>query len=564
MSSSVNAVMEGGRVRVARRRRLELEEHGVAPSRTGSDGLRPLASAMGNRAFSQVARAQLQRKIGFEIETALPASRAVEGEDEVLSVREVRQELRHQLVADAHSKSGNRERVWPKERMYEGPGWYATADNTDRLGEGSQANVELVTDPPLPTGRDEAAELEAAVKHLKTMQDWADGLAATASARRNPVGGKYAIGFPSAKQVKRLGEEDPRPEFRPSPALGGATAETAWTNSGACTLTLTKDQDTITISHGPKKPPSVNGVRQAKKKKSALNIKQCMLSLGDAGYGEAMDWIKAAVSAVSKPAPPPALPEYDRGLPNTDGYVQVNVGVGLGQVGAVRRYEALGNPLRSAETAAEKHIPDVVGRLEPLLPGVPQLDLEGLATLLSRAVIGGREYPVKGLIKNMWGTLTKSELHSWWKLHLTAIGYDIGEKYLKSIPSLVTAFAEGLGVPKGDRLMLQYDAKDIAEVPQIANLANLTVGQYLTEVLSFTADKLTAGALAHRETTGGGESSVIAAHGVGDDTGEQNALPVGVLELRNITTYWKGGTWAEEGRLRAYAHIAYVSARKPD
>src|SRR4051794_13700608 len=118
--------MESGRGRVDRARRRP-DEPVPAEQRTGSDRLRVFASAMGNRAFSQLARAQLQRKIGFEIETALPASRAVDGEDEELSDREVRQQLHHQLVADAQGTSGKCERVWPKQRMYEGPGWYATA-----------------------------------------------------------------------------------------------------------------------------------------------------------------------------------------------------------------------------------------------------------------------------------------------------------------------------------------------------------------------------------------------------------------------------------------------------
>jgi hypothetical protein len=549
--------MDRGRGRVVRARRRPDEPLPAEP-RAGSDGLRVLASAMGNRAFSQLARAQLQRKIGFEIETALPASRAVDGEDQELGDREVRRQLHHQLLADAGGTSGNRERVWPKQRMHEGPGWYATADTTDRLGAGSRANVELVTDPPLPTGGDEAAELKAAVDHVKTMEDWAKGYAASAGTTRTAVGGKYAIGFPTAKQVTRL-EEDPPPVFEPGGALSGVTASTAW-SGGVCTLTLTKGQDTITIGHGPKKPPEVKGVRGPKKQ--ALHIGKCKQSLGDAGYGEAMAWIKAAVGAVTRTVRPPALPKYDRRLPNTDGYVQVNVGVALGQVGAVRRYEALNNPLRAAEEAAVQRIPHVVARLQPLLPGVPQLDLEGLAALLGAAVIGGRDYPVSGLIKNMWGTLTKSELHSWWKLHLTAIGHDTGEKYIASVPSLVSAFAEGLGVPESNRLMLKYDAKQIAGIEQIASLADLTVGQYLTEVLSFTADKLTAGALAHRDTTEG-KSSMIEAHGVGGDTGEQDAPPVGVLELRNMKTLWAGGQWADEERLRAYAHIAYLAARKP-
>ena len=233
----------------------------------------------------------------------------------------------------------------------------------------------------------------------------------------------------------------------------------------------------------------------------------------------------------------------------------------LGHVAAMGRYEALQNPPRDAEAIARDRVPEVVRRLKLVLPDVPELDLEGLATLLGAAVIGGRDYAVKALIKNQWGTLTKSELHSWWKAHLAATNRDIGQTYLSSVPALVEAFVQGLGVPAGNRLLLHYSADDIAEIPQIANLAHLTVGQYLTEVLSFTADKLTAGVLAHRDETVG-ESSVIGAHGVGGDTGQQDAPPVGVLELRNIQEYWPGGSWAEVDRLRPYLDLAYTGARK--
>lgn len=517
-----------------------------------------LAAALGNRAF---ARAVLQRKIGFEIETALPASRAVQGEDEALRVREVRQDLRHQLIADVKQKYADRERVWPKQRMHDGPGWYATADNTDRLGDGSKVNVELVTDPPLPTGNDKVAELKAAVDHVKSMQDWAQGFAATAGARRTGVGGEYAIGFPSATQVTRLGNDDPAPVFRPGPALGGVGATTAWSTANVCTLTLTNGADTITVSQGPKKQLDVKGVRAAKKNVN-LNIAKCKGSLTDAGLLEATTWIRHAVNEVVRPPDRPQLPGYDRGLTNTDGYVQVNVGVGLGNIRAMQSYEALQNPPRSAEKIAQQQAPQVVDLLQPLLPAVPRLDLEGLARLLGALVIGGRDYPVKELIKNMWGALNKSELHSWWKLHLTTIGHDTGDKYLERVPALVDAVSQGLGVPQSNRLMFKYDAKDIAKVSQFANLADLTVGQYLTEVLSFTADKLTTGALAHRETTVG-KNSVIGAETVSGDTGEPGSPPVGVIELRNINTFWTGGKWAEEERLRPYLDMAYMGARKP-
>ena len=115
-------------------------ERARAPERQGARPEHPivrLQRAVGNAA---VAQALLQRKIGLEIETALPASRAVEDEDGTLRDREVRKQLRHQPIADVQGTLGGRERVRPKERMYECPGWYATAA-TNTLGRPVQRDI---------------------------------------------------------------------------------------------------------------------------------------------------------------------------------------------------------------------------------------------------------------------------------------------------------------------------------------------------------------------------------------------------------------------------------------
>jgi hypothetical protein len=543
------------RSRVRRRR----EEPDAADRRLEGQDVRKLASALGNQAFARLAQARLQRKLGLEIETALPASRAVAGEDEQMAAREPRQQLRHQLLADVRGTSGDRTRVRPKERMYDGPGWYATADNTDRLGDGSRVNVELVTDPPLATGRDEAAELKATVDHVKTMQEWAQKFAATGGTARTLVG-DYAVGFPSEPQVRRLGREDPLPQF--APRLGAFGVTTQW-NSGACTLTLTSGGDTIVISDGDK-GLAVRGTRKVKTKTTTLNIAKCIHALGT-DYDVAKSWIRNAVSEVARPPERPAMPEYDRSLPNTEGFVQVNVGVSLAHAAALPKVEELRNTVRTNETTAQQAAPHIAARLKAVLTAVPEADLVGLATLLGSAVLGGRGYTPSSreLVKNMWSTLVKSELHSWWKLHLQAGAHDTGDEYVKKVPQLVAAFTDVLNVPAGDRLMLNYPSKDFVDVPQaLAALAELKVGEYLTEVLSFSGDKLTAGILAHRATTAG-DSSVIAAHGAGGDTGQDGAPPVGVLELRNIRTFWPGGKWAEEDRLRPYVHLAFAGARRP-
>jgi hypothetical protein len=220
------------------------------------------------------------------------------------------------------------------------------------------------------------------------------------------------------------------------------------------------------------------------------------------------------------------------------------------------------NPPRPAEATANELVPAVLKLLAPVLPGVPEPDLAGFTTLLGAMVIGGRDFHGKTLIKNMWGTTIKSPLHEWWKLHLAAIGHDTGDAYLKLVPQLVPAFAQGLGVKPNDRLLLNYPATELVEIPQIANLAHLTVRQYLTEVLSFSEDKLTSGILAHREKTVG-KDSVIGAHGIGGDTGQQDAPPVGVLELRNMLELWPAGNWADEERLRPFMQLAHAGARKP-
>jgi hypothetical protein len=197
--------------------------------------------------------------------------------------------------------------------------------------------------------------------------------------------------------------------------------------------------------------------------------------------------------------------------------VQVNVGVGLGHVAALRKQEALANPPRTAEAIAHERAPEIARLLGTQLPDVSPLDLEGLAILLGGAVMGARRYPVKGLLKNMWGTMQKSELHAWWKLHLEALGQNISGPYLDKVPALVDAFVTVLEVPRHDRLLLKCAERDLVEIEQLKDLATLTVGQYMTEVLSFKADKLTKGMLAHRKETAG-ETSVIPASSVVTDT----------------------------------------------
>jgi hypothetical protein len=261
----------------------------------------------------RLAACVLQRKIGIEIETALPASRHVPGED-VLTDRSARQALRNQLVADVDGRYRDRERVWAKTRMHEGTGWYATADNTDRLGEGSGANVELVTDPPIATGRDLEAEVRTVVEHVESMRQWASGFAATAGTQRTRVGTEYAIGFPSVNQVKELKKPDPPPTFAPGVNLAGWVADVEWSTTGACKLTLSggagQARVEVTLTQHPSKPLDIQGVRGPKRTKiNAIKVKE---ALGAPGMNDATDGSRTR----SARSPTRRLP---RTLPRTTG-----------------------------------------------------------------------------------------------------------------------------------------------------------------------------------------------------------------------------------------------------
>jgi Domain of unknown function (DUF4157) len=116
----------------------------------------------------------VQRKIGFELETAIPVSKYIEGEEEKKLTPRAEQELREQLAADSHELTRlagiktNRTRVtghtpfltWADE-------WHATTDNAgDRIGKASDANLEIVT---------HAAEIETideAVNRLESARDF--------------------------------------------------------------------------------------------------------------------------------------------------------------------------------------------------------------------------------------------------------------------------------------------------------------------------------------------------------------------------------------------------------
>jgi hypothetical protein len=167
---------------------------------------------------SSDAPGRIRRKIGFEFETALPASRRVDGEEQAVMPGPARLELAKQLQADKASVHEGRERVRGHEVLVDrmaDEGWMATVDNTSRLGEATRVNLELVTKPPISTGGSETDAVLATTQVISNVQRWVSALMA-----RNPATNRipladpnYVIGFPSPAQLGQLELPAKFPQF---------------------------------------------------------------------------------------------------------------------------------------------------------------------------------------------------------------------------------------------------------------------------------------------------------------------------------------------------------------
>jgi hypothetical protein len=95
----------------------------------------------------------VQRKIGFELETAIPVSKYIRGEDEKELTPRTKDELSEQLAADSRAlktlaqiNTGKTRVTGHTPFLIWADQWHATTDNAgERIGEASDANLEMVT-----------------------------------------------------------------------------------------------------------------------------------------------------------------------------------------------------------------------------------------------------------------------------------------------------------------------------------------------------------------------------------------------------------------------------------
>jgi hypothetical protein len=154
----------------------------------------------------------VQRKIGFELETAIPVSKYIPGEDNRELTPRAEDELREQLAADSHKlktlagiETGKTRVTGHTPFLTWADQWHATTDNAgDRIGEASDANLEMVTHASEIETPDEAvARLSSAQAFVRKIYGEEPEL------NRVLIDGHQVYGLPSPEVLEQLFGEHP-------------------------------------------------------------------------------------------------------------------------------------------------------------------------------------------------------------------------------------------------------------------------------------------------------------------------------------------------------------------
>jgi hypothetical protein len=601
------------------------------------DGLPDVASPGGQHLLAhevahtvQQGAGRIRRKVGIEFETALPTSRWIDGEDDAAPAEGVKQEFAIQLRADRQDeKYKHRERVRGHEKLVDKrttEGWFATVDNTSRIGSAAKANIEVVTSPAIAVGRDwTSAELQlrTVIANIKT---WLDGvMGQNPDQARVRVGdaNTYVIGFPSDAQIARL--EVPKElanfnrglvktdayaqvnlgvgmdrvaelvgaaaeaqhvaalrEKRMEPAQAAAFPgnvaqyeESAGLKSGVkigkeiaavLSKSIKVDERHIASLIGLATLISV-AVYSAKTSQPNTLLKKYTTVMPKSGLAA---WWKLHLDALEPPpravtvATPttgdtPTVAPLETTVPTIetksekadvlDPIVPIET---LSAAAEEVEKVALIEPIESSSTKAEKA--EAIEPIEPVEVKSGNAEKSEKSRKADTVDVPTRKKKVnkrevrKGL---------KEERRGGGKQPAQALSarpfHDALQQNMKEV---MRCFALELKAGKCPFPMLMFPERkeQLAEVEELKDLSGVTVEQYVAGILSMKADPLTSAALKHRQATGGGTSEVPAEDVAGDVGPTEPARPVGVVELRNISEYWKYADWADKAV--AYAKLA--------
>jgi hypothetical protein len=233
-----------------------------------------------------------------------------------------------------------------------------------------------------------------------------------------------------------------------------------------------------------------------------------------------------------------------------DAYVQINLGIPFHRVRSLTEYASTErNRFNDWEPEGAKVGAQVAGRLSDSgdIEKRDEPAVSGFLALLCVAMLGAKNVPTNTLVKKLWSILPKSGLHTWWKLQLARLSPTSQRNFAQKgfRDAIRGQCLSALGIPQSDRLLKRYRPGQLAElgtkskIPIFQVAEGYTASAYFDEVIAGNRDLLVELSLQHQAKTGLGTSMLDV------DTTRQG-VPLGVMEVRNISTRWNYGTWEEK------------------